>query len=274
MLLKADPRYLQYGSYLSRTTRNHPIFNIAGLDFVPHPAIHRSLAPEALPSPGKLILSRSRAKWPSISRGEALSWLSLSERERARHYPNRALAKRYLISRTVLRRMLSGMLDCSPRAVALADGAYGHPSLCGMDAADGLCIHVAYAGVWIIIGVSSTALGIGAVVPVVGRSASAKARSGDDAASRNAARTTRSLPNGDSDAQRRARQNSLASLADESLVPESVISAPNAAAFAADTSRGQHCQILDLPMPGKIAAGPGATGFAGGCVRLGQGLIE
>ncbi|ABE36370.1 hypothetical protein Bxe_C0466 [Paraburkholderia xenovorans LB400] len=116
--------------------RNPPFTNATGtpnssdLRAVRHfrtDGIFACVTPEStnLPSSGHLILWRFRADWRSASRDEAYSWLSVAKRERAKRYPNRAAAKRYLVGRATLRQILSRMLDCGPGTVVLGDGADG-----------------------------------------------------------------------------------------------------------------------------------------------------
>jgi hypothetical protein len=254
MLQKADIRHLQYGSYPSRPIRNHPIFRTAGLDFAPHPARHDSPASTNLPSKGHLILWRFRADWRSASRDEAYSWLSVAERERAKHYPNPALAKRYLVGRATVRQILSRMLDCGPGTVVLGDGADGQPLLYQPEPRSALCIHITYAGVWIIVGLSVTEIGIAASVPVT-RSIGIEEPPITNLRTDTAALPEQLFAKMTEPLQQHVRHASLSRLASLGiLAPKPAIAVAYGAAAIVDTETEQRCHILDLPMPGKIAA--------------------
>ncbi|WP_321943650.1 4'-phosphopantetheinyl transferase family protein [Paraburkholderia tropica] len=254
MLQKTSARYPRYGAYVSRPIKTHPIFRTAGLDFVPHRADQDSPAARTIPALGHLALWRFRADWHSVSRDEANSWLSGSERKRARHYPNSALAKRHLVGRAMLRCILSRMLRCRPDAIMLTDGTDGQPHLRCPDLRRTVCIHVAYAGVWIVIGLSATDLGIDAVMPVPSGPAMEKSVS-----KQLRTKTTTTPPDhlfpDVIDAPQQARCVSLSRLASiGGLGPEPVVATEYDAAQVIHTSIGQRYHILDLPMPGKITA--------------------
>ncbi|MDR5798696.1 MULTISPECIES: hypothetical protein [unclassified Caballeronia] len=160
MLLETHGRYRK-----SSPSRRHPAFYINGLDFIARPAKFKYAACIDLPVRGTLTLWRFRAEWLSTSREQAYSWLSAAELRRAKNYPNSALSKRYLVGRSMLRLILSRMLDCDPKSVVLADGTDGQPVMTSPQARGKVRIHVANAGIWMIVGLSQTDLGIGVVFP-------------------------------------------------------------------------------------------------------------
>ncbi len=254
MLQKASARYPRYGAYVSRPIKTHPIFRTAGLDFIPHRANSDTTAARTIPAMGNLVLWRFRADWHSISRDEAYSWLSGPERERARLYPNSALAKRYLVGRAMLRLILSRMLRCTPDAIMLIDGTDGQPHLHRPEPHRKVHIHTAYAGVWIVVGFSATDLGIGAVLPVLSGPPPE-----EPVPKQFWTKTTTTPPRNlfpeAEDAPQQARYASLSRLASIGILgPESVVATKYDAAQVIHTSIGQRCHILDLPMPGKITA--------------------
>lgn len=269
MLMRADIDAAQRGSYSTRPIRNHAVFRTPGLEFVPRPVVWGAPACRDLPQAGNLMLWRVRAEWHGMPRDEGLSWLSPVERERARKcYPNPALAKRYLVGRAVLRRILSGMLGCSPGAVDLVDGPGRQLRLRGAAAAP--VIEVAYAGTWILVGIGATGLGLGTVVPVAGWDLPAGEGAGNtDPGAKLAARLFPDLPGVGQRAQQCARRESVSRLAashDLGTRPE--VAAHDGAAFLIASADGHNSHgglVLDLPMPGRIA---GAVALAGTVTRV------
>lgn len=229
----------------------HPIYTTPGLDFTVYKASIDAPAARTVPLLGSVVLWRFRAEWQDISRHNAHSWTSRAERERTRHYPNAALAKRFLVGRAALRLVLSGMLDCSADKIELIDGVDGQPQLLWPRPLTRVCIHVAYAGIWVIVGLSATDLGIGTVLPV------------PDAIAKptlTASLPDHLFPDVMTETQERARHASLSLLATNgSMDPQPIIVARYGAASVIATSTDQRCHVLDLPMPGKIAAAVAVT---------------
>jgi hypothetical protein len=256
MLQKANADHRQHGALPSRQIGCHPICKTAGLDFVPHRAKASPPGSIDLPSHGQLILWQFRADWHLISRDEARTWLSVDERSRAKHYPNSALAKRYLVGRAMLRRILSGMLACEPQAIALSNGSDEQPQIFRAEPHRNVRLHVTYAGVWIMIGLSSTDVGIGAVMPVPSTSSTES-----PPVIQSLRETATTLPLQlfpevyGAPQQRWARHASLARLASIGVLgPEPAILTEYGAATVVHTANDQRCHVLDLPMPGEIAA--------------------
>lgn len=253
MLRKAITYPSGYRLHPSSRAKRHPIYETPGIDFIPHPIAFDSSSSQKIPTSGNAVLWRFRAEWQSISREDAQGWISRAERERIRHYPNSALAKRYLVGRAAVRRVLSGMLGCPPGAIELADGTDGQPHVLRPSPRTRICIHVAYAGIWVIIAVGAVDVGIGAVVPVPGGTIAQTPRF--EPGTIQATLPEHLFPELQVQAQQQARHASLFSLAvNGSLDPEPVVAAQYGAASIVNTSTSQRCHILDLPMPGKIAA--------------------
>ncbi|WP_144158062.1 4'-phosphopantetheinyl transferase family protein [Paraburkholderia sp. BCC1885] len=263
MLEETSVQLTGYAPYPAGPIRRHPIFRTPGLDFIAHQVIYRSPAHREYPEEGRLILWRVRAEWSGISREEGLASLSRAETERARYYPNPSLARRYLVGRAVLRRILSVMLNCSPAAVDLVEGADGQPHV---RAATSLpLIHVAYAGTCIVIGISAVPLAVGIGMPTAGADRDA-AGSNTEADAGFAATLFPDLPGSLELVQQRAWRRSVFRLATSGVIgPDLSVTTQYGAASIISTSKGQWCQVLDLPMPGHVAA---AVALAGRVTRV------
>ncbi|MBY4674325.1 hypothetical protein K6W12_27255 [Burkholderia multivorans] len=264
MLTKADVDHAEPASYPTGPIRGHPVFQTLGLDFVPQPPTLGARPCRDFPASGNLILWRVRAEWHGMRREEGLPWLSPVERERAKHHPNPALAKRYQVGRATLRCILSGMLGCSPGAVDLVDGSDRQPRLRGTEVTP--AIHVAYAGNWILIGISATGLGLGTVVPVAGWDRPGGDAVAGDPNARVAAELFPDIPTVGQWAQQRARRESVYRLASShDLGTKPAVVTQYGAASMISSPDGRRYQILDLPMPGRIAA---AVALAGKVSRV------
>lgn len=253
----------EYVSYPAAPIRRHPIFRTAGLDFIPHHAIHRPLLHCECPGVDTLILLKARADWAAVSREDGLASLSSSEIGRARHYPNPSIAKRYLVGRAVLRCALSNMLNCSPAVVDLVESAQGQPQLRG--AAFPLSICVAYVGTSIVIAMSAAPLALGVAAPAAGadRDAAGLYAETDVAC---AIALFPDLPGCPEWTQQRARRRSVSRLAAGDIGSlDLTIATQYGAAFMIDTPQGPWGQVLDLPMPGRVA---GAVALARRVTRI------
>ncbi|WP_186164318.1 4'-phosphopantetheinyl transferase family protein [Burkholderia gladioli] len=109
---------------------------------------------------GELRLWLLRPEWQLLSKEDAFARLSPFERKRARCFPQPAIGKRFAVGRAVLRGILGGMLGVAPQALELADHESGRVTLGSPATAEPLEIAVAYAGIWILIGVSTQPLGL------------------------------------------------------------------------------------------------------------------
>lgn len=241
--------------------KRHPIFTVPNLDFIPHAiGSDEARASCVMPSPGELRLWRFRADWHLVSCDDARAWLSPAERHRSKHLHSDALPKRFLVSRTVLRRILSRMLDRPPEAIALSDSDDGQPRLLATQPSVELSIHIATAGIWVIIGISTTCLGIGTVIPSPGSSAGAATMMLDLGALPQSSVLERLFPDVCTDRQQRARCTSMMRLAAKGWLPLSpVLTSECVASSTIVNAHGECCHVLDVPMPGTISAAVALT---------------
>jgi hypothetical protein len=180
-----------------------------------------------------LHLWRFRCEWLPVPVQEGDSWLSKSERERARLHPNAALRKRFISARVVVRWIVGNLFDCEPQAVDLQDD--GNEKLRARHPRDGrgITIDIAYGGIWIVIGVASATLGLSVVVP-------SPAAAPDETPEAS---------------QRRARYGSLCNALRYAPVDIDVeLLFSHSANGAFDLAEHGRWHVLDVPMAGKIRA--------------------
>lgn len=201
--------------------------------FVSHSLTRHYPRNVAAPRAGELHLWRFRCEWLPVPVQEGDSWLSKTERERARLHPNTALRKRFISARVAVRWIVGRLFDCEPRDVDLQDD--GHEKLRARHPRDGrgVIIDIAYGGIWIVIGLASATLGLSVVMPSPGA----------------ALDETPELSH------RRARYNSLCNALRYAPVGIGGDLLSGDAAIRAFDLAGQGCwHVLDLPMGGKIRA--------------------
>ncbi|HZZ12970.1 MAG TPA: hypothetical protein VFE79_19980 [Paraburkholderia sp.] len=99
---------------------------------------------------------------------EGDTWLSKNERERARLHPNAALRKRFVSARVVARWIVGNLFACEPRAVDLQDDGGEKLRACHPHDGYGITIDIAYGGIWIVIAIAPSLLGLGISVPSPG----------------------------------------------------------------------------------------------------------
>src|SRR5471032_3501001 len=133
-----------------------------------------SLSP-CTPAPGEIFVFRFRSQWQRVSAQDSAQWLTQDETRRAALLPSPALRYRYVSSRAVLRLAVAWMLGCEPDAVELRDDSKGRMFVQDARGQVVLCADIAYAGVWIMLGISASCLGLGTSLP------SYKMASDDDA---------------------------------------------------------------------------------------------
>ena len=211
----------------------HAIVSAALPQFVSHPLTRHYPRSVAVPRAGELHLWRFRCEWLPVPVQEGDAWLSKGERERARLHPNSALRKRFVSARVVTRWIVANLFDCEPRAVNLQDD--GNEKLRARHPHDGraITIDIAYAGIWIVIGVASATLGLNVVVPSPGAALDA-------------------TPEG---SRRRARYGSLSNALRYAPVDVDLdLLSSDAAVCALDLAEHGRWHVLDLPMSGKIRA--------------------
>jgi hypothetical protein len=210
-----------------------PIAAAAAPAFLSHPLTRSYPYNVAAPRAGELHLWRFRCEWLPVPVQEGDSWLSKSERERARLHPNAALRKRFISARVVVRWIVGNLFDCEPQAVELQDD--GNEKLRARHPRDGrgITIDIAYGGIWIVIGVASATLGLSVVVPSPGASPDETPEA----------------------SRRRARYGSLCNAlryAPVDIDVELLFSHTTTGAF--DFAEHGRWHVLDVPMAGKIRA--------------------
>jgi hypothetical protein len=211
----------------------HAIVSVAAPRFVSHPLTRHYPRSVAAPRAGELHLWRFRCEWLPVPVQEGDAWLSKVERERARLHPNSALRKRFVSARVVTRWIVANLFDCEPRAVDLQDD--GNEKLRARHPHDGrgITIDIAYAGIWIVIGIAPATLGLSVVVPSPGAALD-------------------ETPEG---SRRRARYGSLCNAlryAPPDVDPDLLSGDASACAF--DLAEHGRWHVLDLPMSGTIRA--------------------
>ncbi|WP_246791920.1 4'-phosphopantetheinyl transferase family protein [Burkholderia perseverans] len=190
---------------------------------------------------GELRLWLLRPEWQLLSKEDAFARLSRYERKRAKCFPQPAIGKRFAVGRAVLRGILGGIVGTRPEALELVDHENGRITLAEPRADGALDVAIAYAGIWILIGVSAQPIGL------------ATAFSVGDAV--------------DHDAQQRVRLTSVASAArapsgDALATPDpqaggdvsavvQVEAGPDPHAHHVHTHDAGIWRVIDLPMPGR-----------------------
>lgn len=224
------------------------------------------------PAPGEIFVFRFRSQWQRVSAQDSAQWLTQDETRRAALLPSPALRYRYISSRAVLRLAVARMLGCQPDTVELRDDTRGR--MFAQDATGNmvLCADVAYAGVWIMLGISAGYLGLGTSLP------SYKMASDDDASLAGRVPGHASPP---SDALRfskqRARDNSLLSAAGHrSAIDHSSLALGESVSALASVPKSEPWHVFDLPMPGQLCASvcsstPLSTIFAFGWSKRNDG---
>ncbi len=205
---------------------------------------------QCTPAPGEIFMFRFRSPWQRVSAHDSAQWLTQDETRRAALLPSPALRYRYISSRVVLRLAAARMLGCQPDAVDLRDDARGR--MFAQDATGDavLCADIAYAGVWIMLGISASYLGLGTSLP------SYKMASDDESLLPGRVSGQVSPPSdGLLFSRQRARDNSLLSAAGHrSAIDYSNLALSESAPALASMSGGGSWFVFDLPMPGQLCA--------------------
>src|SRR5471032_1514825 len=202
------------------------------------------------PAPGEIFVFRFRSQWQRVSAHDSAQWLTQDETRRAALLPSPALRYRYISSRAVLRLAVARMLGCQPDAVDLRDDAKGRTFAQDATGDAVLCADIAYAGVWIMLGISASYLGLGTSLP------SYKMASDDEPSLPNQA-SSQVSPSSDSllFSKQRARDNSVLSAAGHrSAIDHSYLALSEPVPALASVSRGEPWHVFDLPMPGQLCA--------------------
>lgn len=223
----------------SRSVRPvHAVRFAPEFEFIPRRLAYRHAAGVPLPKDGELLLWRFRPEWQSIPKDAAYACLSKTEQARVRSHPYPALAKRFVVGRAVMREILADVIGCAPGEVALKDDEDGQPRLVRDGACGPIEIAIAYAGIWIVVGVSSSPLGLATSVPTLPDNAP-----GEPALA---------LP--PLETRSRVRHASLSAAGAGVLSADAAVLRHDASPFFVDTAGPLRWQVLDLPMPGIICA--------------------
>ncbi len=130
------------------------------LAFTAHPLAEQPAFCATPLQPGELRLWLLRPEWQLLSREDAFARLTPHERKRAKCFPQPSIGKRFAVGRAVLRGILGGMLDVPPHALDIADHESGRVTLSLPAGVAPLEIAVAYAGIWILIGIATQPIGM------------------------------------------------------------------------------------------------------------------
>ncbi|MGX6999423.1 hypothetical protein [Caballeronia sp. KNU42] len=226
-----------------------------------------SLSP-CTPAPGEIFVFRFRSQWQRVSAQDSAQWLTQDETRRAALLPSPALRYRFISSRAVLRLAVARMLGCQPDAVELRDDSKGRMFVQDASGEVVLCADIAYAGVWIMLGISAGYLGLGTALPLY------KMASGEVASMSSGVLAT---SDGLLFSKQRARDNSLVSAAGHRNAIDHLNGAIGGAAPASvGVSEAAPWYVFDLPMPGQLCASvcsavPLSTIFAFGWSKRNEG---
>ncbi|NIE65696.1 hypothetical protein [Burkholderia sp. Ax-1719] len=222
-------------------SHRHSVTHTPDPSFIPWKFDDIELRPQRFPHSTELTLWRFRAEWGSAARTALPFHLSADEQNRAARSPSSAIAKRYLVSRAVLRNILSPMLDCPPEQIDLDDDVHAQPQLIAPVPHQTLHIRMAYAGIWVLLGMSGQHFGLSVALPEM-RSTQGNAAP-DDA--------------GLALARAQSRQDSVLALT--SSLTSSFKSSAGGFDLQRDALPHSRCEpsranIIELPMPGQICA--------------------
>jgi hypothetical protein len=237
----ADP------SRSSGSTRVEP--QTSACEFIPCSLAYGRAGGVSPPQDGELLLWRFRPEWHLVSRDDAYARLSKAELARVKSHPNPALGKRFAVGRAVLREIVADMIGCAPAEVELSEDQRGQLRLANTGAHRPLEIAIAYAGIWIVIGASTTPLGIATRVPMLPFDQTAKGHV-DVVAPQRRTKASRSI-----EMRSRVRHDSLTLAAGAALLrADAPALRQDASSFVIDTAHDARWHLLDLPMPGIICA--------------------
>lgn len=196
-----------------------------GLHFSTHPLAEQPTFCDAPMHDGALRLWLLRPEWQLLSREDAFARLSPHERKRAKCFPQPGIGKRFAVGRAVLRGILGGMLAVPPKSLEIVDHESGRVTLNLPDATQPVDIAVAYAGIWILIGIGAQPLGL------------ATAFSTGDVV--------------DDDERHRVRLASVAAAAGTPSAAGYLCQTTDTHAHRVHTHDAGTWRVIDLPMPGR-----------------------
>ncbi|WP_414441807.1 4'-phosphopantetheinyl transferase family protein [Burkholderia sp. 22PA0106] len=196
-----------------------------GLSFSTHPLAEQPPFCDTPLRDDALRLWLLRPEWQLLSREDAFARLSPHERKRAKCFPQPGIGKRFAVGRAVLRGILGGMLAVPPKSLEIIDHESGRVTLNLSDANRPIDIAVAYAGIWILIGIGAQPLGL------------ATAFSTGDVV--------------DDDDRHRVRLASVAAAAGTPSAAGYLCQSTDTHAHRVHTHDAGTWRVIDLPMPGR-----------------------
>ncbi|WP_027796675.1 4'-phosphopantetheinyl transferase family protein [Paraburkholderia acidipaludis] len=186
------------------------------------------------------MIWRLGASWDYLSCEEASLWLSREESARMRRHRNPSFSRRYVIARASLRHLLADALGKAPQALDLADDEHGQPVLREPALAQPPALRIAFAGIWITIGISADAFGLETIMPGTGRESTAPL-----------ARGPRGMAQADLDCARAACASQLLAQPVDLADP---LCTQRIGAVSVHQLERSLFKVIDLPMPGRISA--------------------
>jgi hypothetical protein len=151
--------------------------------------------------------------------------------------------------RAAMREILADMIGRAPAEVELVEDAQGQLRVANLGEREPIEVAIAYAGIWIVIGVSKSSLGLATSVPTLPDNAASDHPEGETASFRRE-KMPRSI-----ETRSEVRQASLTyAMGAQLLNADAHVLQQDAATFFVDTPDARRSQIIDLPMPGIISA--------------------
>jgi len=244
--------YARDEAVIPRELKQHPVYRTPGLSFRPLPFTGPTDACGRVPEPGELHLWRYRPQWNAASRQDNAWIVSDSEQSRARRGYSPALRKRYLTGRALLRSILSSMLTCPPERLQIKDSPDGQPELVHPVPPRKLTIQVAYAGIWILIGMGATEFDMHAAAPLADDLPPDWRPPGQSGEGGGVARSGHEVAAG---AQGFVHRTTAAAICDRPATdPLPEPGARSGAVLTTEEPGGGDLQVIDLPMPGRLSA--------------------
>ncbi|WP_152565257.1 hypothetical protein [Caballeronia glathei] len=144
-------------------TRWPRIFTAPDVNYEFHRATGVQWQALRFPVRGELFLWRVRGEWHLATATDGRNWLTLDERRRVKGFSKTAIARQFSVGRTVLRMILSKMLNCDPGTVRLNTMADDRVLVTVPREDRTIMIDVVNVGIWVVIAASAGRVGIGLV---------------------------------------------------------------------------------------------------------------
>lgn len=230
----------------------HPVYRTPGITFTPRRIDDVLGRSDPLPASDELMLWRFRAEWEQPSHRRSPQELPSKESQRLTHSPSAALRKRHLVSQVFLRTTLSRIFDCPTAEIELRDHPEKGPQLRRPRVDPPLTIQIAYAGIWVLLGISRAPLGISTLLPHAHAGRAADSSSSGDSIPWAETRLIDDI----GEARDQARRESALRLLNLDPVVDALpkLISHHGATSIAETADGQYIHTVDIPMLGKINA--------------------